>query len=113
MVTSTSKYGSRGRPLGARCTTARPHSRPNNGRAERRAAARPGGRAGAEFGRFFEADFGRDPRGVTATASPGTSFLRRGRLAVGGGAGRAAPRHAEASAAAAAAGAALPRHGGT
>lgn len=94
MVTSTSKYGSRGRPLGARCTTARPCSRANIGATEPRAGVPAGGRAAAAAVRFFDGDFGADPRGGLATALRRTSFLRRARLAVG------TPRHAEVSGAA-------------
>lgn len=113
MVTSTSKYGSRGRPLDARCTTARPHSRRKIGRTEPRAGDPPSVREAAEPGGFFEVGFGADPRADVATALRRTTFSRRGRVAVGARSAATRGGIAAATAAAAAdAAAAAVRHVG-
>lgn len=85
MVTSTSKYGSRGRPLVALCNTARPHSRPNIPSTDTRAIRLTDDSDDRTYAGFFDDDFGADPRPRTAVSLPRTSFSRRRRAMVGGG----------------------------
>lgn len=90
MVTSTSKYGSRGRPLGALCTTARPYSRPNIGATEARTGDLTAGRGNGSASRFFHAVSEPNRRPVDTVALRRTSFLRRRRALVGSERGAAA-----------------------
>lgn len=77
MVTSTSKYGSRGRPLAARCTTARRCTRANIGATEKRTGDLADANDNSDASRFFHVDFGANPRPLLAVALPRTTFLRR------------------------------------
>lgn len=79
MVTSTSKYGSRGRPLGVRCTTARRCTRPNIGGTERHRRVSAAATGNSDASRFFHVDFGANPHTWPAAPLRRTTFSRRGR----------------------------------
>lgn len=86
MVTSTSKYGSRGRPLADSCTTPRDLSTSNFGISEPRKKDRPTDRGLPDPERFFREEIFDGPVAGNAVPIRGTTFSPRAREEVGAGA---------------------------